>query len=444
MKKFDCDVLIIGAGVAGLAAADLLTRAGLSVQIIEARSRMGGRLFTAWPSEEVYPIELGAEFIHGKPADMWEMANDSGVRVGETCGLSWDVQGSEIHKSNELYARMDEVMTLLIKTARNGSDLTFAQFAQLAKQGYPALSDAIDETGAFIEDLTAADVNLVSIQFLARGESAAREVGQEPFRIIDGYENFVQRNLVTEALRKKIRLSTTVRSVTWQPNLVAVESSTSDYHITLTSRKLIITVPVSILQLRPPSEGAITFSPPLVEKQKIADLFKMGSALKVVVTFQRRFWEEIEDWDGDLLKLGYINRDDVPIKHWWSHYPVFSPVLTGWVGGPQSEQIAAAPGALEHNVIISLAKIFNESEEMIESLIKQVYFHDWNNDPLSRGVYSYELVQKYGNHKELAAPIDDTLFFAGEATDTNGASGTVHGALRSGRRAAGEILAGNR
>ena len=87
-----------------------------------------------------------------------------------------------------------------------------------------------------------------------------------------------------------------------------------------------------------------------------------------------------------------------------------------------------------------MAGLLGESKEPLQSELAAAYFHDWNSDPFSLGAYSYVKVGGEGCQKTLGAPIENTLFFAGEATDTSGNNGTVHGAIASGKRATQEIL----
>ena len=87
-----------------------------------------------------------------------------------------------------------------------------------------------------------------------------------------------------------------------------------------------------------------------------------------------------------------------------------------------------------------MANVLGLNLKGLESWLEEVYFHDWQNDPFSRGAYSYGKVDADGAQQSLSAPVENTLFFAGEATDTSGHNGTVHGAIASGYRAAEEMI----
>jgi monoamine oxidase len=116
-------------------------------------------------------------------------------------------------------------------------------------------------------------------------------------------------------------------------------------------------------------------------------------------------------------------------------------VLTGWSGGPKAQNLSGlSRNAILAAAIESLTQVFGLRRTAIQKLLEHAYLHDWPADPLSRGAYSYETVGSRGARARLAKAVENTLFFAGEATDTSGQASTVAGALASGRRAARELL----
>jgi monoamine oxidase len=126
---------------------------------------------------------------------------------------------------------------------------------------------------------------------------------------------------------------------------------------------------------------------------------------------------------------------------WWTQAPTISNLLVGWTGGPSAEKlIGLSREQLRRSAFESLAMISGLETDQVAALFIRDWFHDWANDPFALGAYSYPRVGGLRAAKILAEPIDDTLFFAGEATDVLGFNGTVHGAIETGRRAAGEIL----
>ena len=126
---------------------------------------------------------------------------------------------------------------------------------------------------------------------------------------------------------------------------------------------------------------------------------------------------------------------------WWTPHPEASNSITGWVGGPRSEALAGM-GAEELGLHASsaLARIFGLEQDHIHGLLFGCYTHDWHHDAFSGGAYSYVAAGGLDASRRMSEPVAKTLYFAGEHTDITGHWGTVHAAMRSGLRAAAQIL----
>lgn len=121
--------------------------------------------------------------------------------------------------------------------------------------------------------------------------------------------------------------------------------------------------------------------------------------------------------------------------------PNKQPLITGWAPFRSAERLSHLDEAgVVREALQTLARLLRIRFQNLENEIAAAYFHNWQTDPFCRGAYSYAKVGADGAQASLAAPVDNTLFFAGEATDTSGNNGTVHGAIASGYRAAQEIL----
>ena len=202
--------------------------------------------------------------------------------------------------------------------------------------------------------------------------------------------------------------------------------------------RAIITLPLGVLQRRPGTAGAVRFSPALQSKSAPLRLLASGSIVKVMLRFRSPFWEYIDR--GRYREAGFFHAPGAAIPTFWSSGPASAPLLVAWVGGPPARRLARrAQAAIVRAAIASLQGIFGRAVD-VESELQGFYYHDWEHDPYSRGAYSYVRVGGSQARAALAQPLDDTLFFAGEATDTDNESGTVTGALHSGLRAAGELL----
>jgi monoamine oxidase len=128
---------------------------------------------------------------------------------------------------------------------------------------------------------------------------------------------------------------------------------------------------------------------------------------------------------------------------WWTTHPEHSPLptLTGWAGGPRASAFAGRNAeALGHDACRTLAEIFGLSEDRLRAALVSTHTHDWASDPFACGAYSYVPVGALDAPFAMAEPQSATLFFAGEHTDVTGHWGTVHAALRSGLRAAAQVL----
>jgi monoamine oxidase len=154
------------------------------------------------------------------------------------------------------------------------------------------------------------------------------------------------------------------------------------------------------------------------------------------------FWEG--DWLGHrrLARLYFLFSDDQVMPTWWTGYPLLAPQLTGWVGGSRAAGRVSSPdAALAEQALEALARVLGVQRGWLEEQLESWHVHNWSTDPYARGAYSYVRVGGLAAPQQLSEPVDDTLFFAGEATDAEGHTGTVHGALSTGERAARQIIA---
>jgi monoamine oxidase len=163
----------------------------------------------------------------------------------------------------------------------------------------------------------------------------------------------------------------------------------------------------------------------------------MGQARRFTLVFRDRFWAS----DAELEKLSFLFAFDGMPPVWWTPHPASTRTLTGWVGGPRSQRLAGVTAdELAELACVQLATIFSRSVEEIRSQLLHCLTHDWIEDPRTSGAYSYVSVGGAESSRLMSEPAEGTLFFAGEHTDTTGHWGTVHAAIRSGMRAAQQVL----
>jgi monoamine oxidase len=439
------DALVIGAGVAGLAAARELTAAGLRVAILEARDRLGGRTYTVQDDLLNLPIDLGAEFIHGKPEETWSIIRAAGLTVTGLTDESWYVEGDHLVPEADSSVDDEAVMTALL---REEADMSFAEWIVQRFGGaeHAALRRRMIR---FVEGYNAADANHISVQAvkLIEQRDALIQAGRS-YKLVSGYRALVRwlQNGIDNRI-STIHLNTIVKHIRWQQGEVIVEAVNGlgqalDLFV---AERVVIAVPLGVLQASSDMEGALSFTPALPDKQAALQHLEMGNAVKVVLRFRNRWWESDlprKPQSGTLEDMTFLLNDaneEFPV--FWTPNPLKWPVMVGWVGGSKAHPLTGKPPSeVINKALRSLAQSFNVPVELLNNELDAWYWHDWTADPFARGAYSYAKVGGLKAPELLAKPVAGTLFFAGEATDWHGRIGTVHGALASGARAAKELL----
>jgi monoamine oxidase len=461
----DYDVLVIGAGAAGLAAARDLSDAGLTVSILEARDRIGGRIYTIRPSGFGLPIELGAEFVHGRPPETFAIAGAARLTLVERTGADWLSEGGRLRNTDVWDDEGDEEEgvednedagepgmgdVLAALAAERGADRSFQAFVD-ERFSSDRWAAARERTSLYVQGFDAADPADVSIRWLAQTEAAAASIdGGRQFRVLEGYDRLLE--WLQAGLRREhgaLRLSSVVRELRWSPGQVEVTLQTplGTPLEAVTARAAVVTLPLGVLAAPPEAPGAVRFLPDLPEQRAALGQLVMGDTVKVMLRFREHFWDFVGRSDAalpSLPRLSFLFSGDAALPTWWTSYPLLSPVLTGWVGGPRAAPFAGKPDdAIVALALDALARILHVPRAALEAHLDAWHLHNWSTDPYSRGAYSYVRVggsDAPSAPSRLAAPVAGTLFFTGEATDDAGHTGTVHAALASGRRAARAVL----
>lgn len=253
------------------------------------------------------------------------------------------------------------------------------------------------------------------------------------FRPSGGYSSVLA--ALSGALERKhvrLQLHTVVQGVKWHDSEVAVDGQFLGKPFHAKARRAIVTLPLGVLQAPVGATGAVRFTPHLTDKHAALAGLASGPVLKVVLRYRSAFWEELEG--GQYRDGGFFQAPHLTFPTFWTPRPVRAPLLVAWLGGPNAARLAERPVAdIVREASDNAKAMFGGHELELEA----AYVHDWLTDPFSRGAYSYVTVGGQNARQELAAPLRDTLFFAGEATDSEG--GTVTGALHSGTRVAHEV-----
>ncbi|HEY1959735.1 MAG TPA: NAD(P)/FAD-dependent oxidoreductase [Polyangiaceae bacterium] len=419
------DVVVIGAGVAGLAAAARLASAGLRVVVLEARDRIGGRIATVRPPSALVPVELGAELVHGDASAV--------ERIAEAARLPL-IDVPDVHERREhgkkrpgsFMEDLDRAMKRVAKTVR-GHDRSFEE--AIARSHATPRSREVAR--AFVEGFDAAPVDLVSTRALvAPGDEIERTR-----RVLPGYDR-IARALLDRLPPDAVMLSAIVTDVAWSHGSVTVRARTPT-HAPLgpfRARAAVVALPLAVLQ-RFDVESAVRFAPPLEEKSSALAKLATGHVVKLGLLFRSSIWKR-------KTSAPFWHDARAAFQTFWTQAPVEAPLLTAWAGGPMAERLSAAsPDDVAQAAILSLADALGLSPATIEAELVSIFRHDWSRDPFALGAYSFALVGGASAPKKLGAPLGQTLFFAGEATAPPPRNGTVHGAIESGERAARELLA---
>ncbi|HTH54357.1 MAG TPA: NAD(P)/FAD-dependent oxidoreductase [Edaphobacter sp.] len=423
MSESGLETIVIGAGIAGLTAARTLAEAGLPVTILEARSRIGGRILTHHVADQ--SIELGAEFIHGRPPELWALIDEAGLKTYERGGSQACFQNGVLKSCHE-----EERSFHLLEGLEDfhGPDMSFAEYAATLKASEAQRTSIL----TFVEGFNAADANQISAAALGVQQKAEDSIqGDQAFYLRGGYDRIAQ-YLASRIVDGKgsILLNTPAQEIRWHPGSVTVTTKNQSF----SAARIIVTIPLGVLQA-----GTLAIHPRPDAILQAASQLRMGYAVRFTLHFREPFWTRPRRvWQKDLSFL--FSFEEIP-PVWWTTHPHPSALLTGWIGGPRCAELASLTSdEIAERACSTLARIFSLEPDRLRKLLIGCHYHDWLHDPYALGAYSYVASGALDAPRQLSEPVADTLFFAGEHTDTTGHWGTVHAAMRSGQRAALQVL----
>jgi monoamine oxidase len=412
------DVVIVGAGAAGLLCARELARAGRTVRVLEASRRVGGRVLTLFETHAGVPIELGAEFIHGDAPVTTRLLDEARLATVPVSGVHVRSDRGELAPQGPVWERMSRVFALLSR--KRTSDRSFQEFLD-ARPGGARLARERELARGFVQGFNGADPALVSERSLA-DQGDPTEGAADARRILHGYAALVVH--LEREVAGLVRLESAVRTIAWSDDGVRVVDRAGAAH---DARAAVVPVPLPMLQ-----DGSVRLEPEVPALTRAARRLVMGHVARVGIVVRERFWERRVD------ALSFVHTPLRPISVWWTQHPVRAPLIVGWAGGPPALELTQR-GTLEETALAELAHAFAMRRSRADSLVESMHWHDWSSDELARGAYSYAGVGGASAPRTLARSIEGRVFVAGEATDS-GSSGTVEGALASGRRAAAQVL----
>ena len=418
-------VVVIGAGLAGLAAAWELQKQGHEVLVVEARDRFGGRIWTSskWPD---MPLDLGATWIHGvKGNPLTDLAEEiQANRIVTSYGraITYNSQGKSLSTSeeNRLDKLRKKVYKALEQAQEQDDDLSIRQAIKPLLREF----DTSSEEYRFINFILSSEIEQ-EYSGSAEKLSAHRYDSDKDFPGDDAL--FVQGfKVITEFLASKlvIELGQVVKEIQWRQSPVRVMTQKAEF----VADQVVVTLPLGVLQAK-----QVRFVPELpANKQDAIAKLGMGVLNKCYLRFRDAFWPTDVDWI-----------EHISVQHGvWIEWVSFKrasnmPILLGFNAADRGREIEAwSDSKIVADAMKTLRTIYGGGiPEPIDYQITR-----WATDPFALGSYSYNPVGATPRTRAtLAAPIEGKIFFAGEASEKD-YFGTAHGAYLSGMRAAQEVL----
>ncbi|HEX4384902.1 MAG TPA: FAD-dependent oxidoreductase [Myxococcales bacterium] len=387
------DVIVIGAGMAGLTAARELAQQGRSVLVLEARDRIGGRTHTLHPRGWPVHVDIGAEFVHGRHPALVELLPGVHDLRGEhyqsgpkRAGREWS---DALEKLDAMPVRREQTVQAAMQSKAFVRRTTADERSMQAE---------------YLEGFNAARIDRASVKAIAQQTRAADKIqGDRAGRPPHGYSPVIDQL----ARGLPIELSRVVREVRVVPRGVQVVTEDSTHE----ASRVLVTLPLDMLQAR-----TVKFSPRLPSwKLAAIDKLAMGPVVKIALLFDESPWPR---------DLGFLHARGQPVPIFWK---LHARALMGWASG------RAAPALKDpaRQAVDSLSAALGKRVKPREAIV-----FDWSSSELA---YSWVPVGALPQQRALARNVG-RIHFAGEATEYSGYCATVHGARLSGLRAARELL----
>lgn len=416
------DVLIIGAGIAGLYAAQKLMAQGISVTILEAGNYVGGRIRTLKGFAD-HEIELGAEEVHGKRSEWYNLVSSTpGAQLGQNNSEDYYYIDNQL-KSDAAWSsnnNLTEAKTFE-STARNysGADKTVYQEI-LDRNIHPSVYEIVN---AMTGNEYGTSSNRLSILGITE-EDQLWNSGNQNYELKNSTYSAVLQYHFGDAINK-VQLNKAVKSINYSgAKTIATDANGTEY----IADKVLVTVPLSVLKA-----GDIHFSPSLPESKRSAmEKIGMGAGMKIILKFNNRFWPS---------DTGSIIGGSKCPEYWFTAGKSNTPILTAFIMGEKAEYLSGLGNGAIQELLKELDTMYGNNAA--SNAYSDAHITDWGKEQFFKGAYSYPVVGGgISMRAELARAVDSKIYFAGEATHTAGHSGTVHGALETAIRSVTEITGG--
>jgi monoamine oxidase len=402
------------------------------VVLLEARHRAGGRVWSHSAPRGGVPAELGAEFIHGGAPRTMALLREAGAAAVDLGSESWSRgPGGALLRDTGDFAESASILERSRSLVADESvDAYLHRF-----DGDRALTKRVADARLFVEGFEAADPAIASVHSIA--DELRSGVDSHSTRPLGGYAPaFALLQRACLAAGVELRFSSIVQRLSWRRGEVALDVIGDGGDVrTIRAKVALVTVPAGVLKHHGDA-AELVFEPALPESKRAAlAQIEMGHVVKIAFWFRNAFWERVER--GRYRNAAFFRIGGAPVAAAWTQVPVRTELLVTWAGGPKATALdGISPAQRVERALDELGGLFGKAE--VRDEFESALTHDWSADPFSRGAYSYVAVGGGKARAVLAAPLDGTLFFAGEATSMDDQGGTVNGALESGERAARE------
>jgi monoamine oxidase len=402
----DCDVIIIGAGAAGVAAARACRGFGLMARILEARSRPGGRAYTL--DAGCWPVDLGCGWLHSADRNpLTALARENGFCVDERAppwrnpngalGFAFGEHAAFRSAQNDFYDRLEEA-------AKRPDDSAASSWLAQGERWNPLI------------DAVSTYVNGTELHRLSTKDFVNYHDTEINFRVVEGYGALFAR--LAEGL--PIVFDCAARVIDRTGSLLRVTTAKGD----LTARVVIVTTPTNVI-----ASGGLRFTPDLPGVAEACAALPLGVANKIFLAADRA-----EDLPDNARLFGAHDRTDIGAYHF---RPFGRPMIEGYFGGRHARELEKS--GLAGFADFAIQEIAAALGSSWKARLRPLRASAWASDPFALGSYSHALPGEWARRQQLSEPVDGRIFFAGEATSPHNFS-TAHGAWESGERAAAQVL----
>lgn len=388
---------------------------------------------TVWAEEYVLstmayfsrPVETGAEFVHGELPITLGLLKDANIAYHAVNDNMFHLEKGKLKKQDDFTGHWNKLMkamhslkediTLDAFLNRFFSDDAYAEFRKSVK----------DFAGGFdLADITTASTKALYWEW-------SKEMGTQ-YRIDEGYAKLTS---YLERMAKKNRCTfitnCCAKKISWQENEVNALTMCSRI---FKAEKVIVAVPLPVLQAGIKNQDYIEFEPALPAHIEAAKNTGFGAVIKIIIEFTENFWKQKQEDAGFIF-----TKEQVPT--WWTQLPVESNILTGWLGGEKAISLKDNTDQQVLEIALqSLANAFNMNASELSRSVKAFKIANWIKEPYIHGGYSFNTIKSAEAKRVLNQPVNDTVFFAGEALYQGVPGGTVEAALSSGKHTAELVL----